>query len=393
MNTGQIDWNRIFLNGDPFDIIPPMDPEQVIWVGMPKLKERFNEIFEIAISSASTQIVLNQGPYGGGKTHASLYFGCEKNLPSISPSGSRIYTIPIHIPRDSGNPDQGFYTELLDRLGMTHVREIIRGAVSNLLESEALQSLHKVLGSEELARAFWLFGTEDASEKQALLRAYFLEGSTRTDLKKLGIARNITKAQDRFRVLAGVLQCLIGLDPSRDLSRHLRVCLWIDEMEDMIYFTSSQFRTLTQGLRDIVDRLPNFFTLFLNMSLAEPEEDKDIELLLGRAVMDRVTDVIYFPELKPDEAVQYVDELVNHPQYRDKPLPNGLPQTYPFDEIALRMLLENLEKRTPRDINKRCRHAINYAFRDNQFPQAGKGIIDPEYVMKIEKSELDRETD
>ena len=56
---------------------------------------------------------------------------------------------------------------------MTQVREIIRSAVSNLLEVEALQSLHKVLGSEELARAFWLLGTEDASEKQALLRAYF----------------------------------------------------------------------------------------------------------------------------------------------------------------------------------------------------------------------------
>ena len=391
MNTSQIDWNHIFLNRNPFDIIPPTDPEQVIWVGMPKLKERFNEIFEIAISSASTQIVLNQGPYGGGKTHASLYFRCKDNLPLVSPSGSQIYTIPIHIPKDSGNLDQGFYTELLDKLGMTYVREIIRGAVSNLSEVEALKLLHKVLGSEELARAFWLFGTENASDKQALLRAYFLEGSTRTDLKKLGIARNITKAQDRFRVLAGVLQCLIGLDPSLDLSGHSRVCLWIDEMEDLIYFTSSQFRTLTQGLRDIVDRLPNFFTLFLNMSLAEPEEDKDIELLLGRAVMDRVTDVIYFPELKPDEAVQYVDELVNHPQYRDKPLPEGLPQTYPFDETALRMLLEDLEKRTPRDINKRCGDAINHAFRDNQFHQAGKGIIDPEYVMKLEQTELDRE--
>ena len=391
MKTGQIDWNRIFLNGNPFDIIPPTDPEQVIWVGMPKLKERFNEIFEIAISSASTQIVLNQGPYGGGKTHASLYFRCEKNLPSVSPRVSKIYTIPVHIPRDSGNPDQGFYMEVLDMFGMTHVREIIRSAVSDLVEEEALQSLHKILGSEELARAFWLFGTEDANDKQALLRAYFLEGSTRTDLKKLGLARNITKAQDRFRVLAGVLQCLIGLDPSLDHSRHSRVCLWIDEIEDLIYFASSQFRTLTQGLRDIVDRLPNFFTLFLNMSLAEPEEDRDIELLLGRALMDRVTDVIYFPELKSDEALQYVDELVNHPQYRDEPLPNGLPQTYPFEETALHMLFENIEKRTPRDINKRCLNAINFAFRANKFTGPGEGIIDPTFVRILEKSELDRE--
>ena len=56
------------------------------------------------------------------------------------------------------------------------------------------------------------------------------------------------------------------------------------------------------------------------------------------------------------------------------------------------MLIENLRKRTPGDINKQCHNAINSAFRDNQF-EAGKGIIDPPYVMKIQKRELDREMD
>ena len=59
-------------------------------------------------------------------------------------------------------------------------------------------------------------------------------------------------------------------------------------------------------------------------------------------------------------------------------------------DTAIGMLLENLEKRTPHAINKRCHSVINYALRDEYF-EAGKSIIDPPYVVKIEKSELDQE--
>ncbi len=388
-----MNWDSLFLNGNPFDISPPMDSENVIWAGMTKLEQHFNEIFQQAAFSSATQVVLNRGPYGGGKTHASLYFGIEDNLPPEVTKRTRVYSINIRLPKEVGNPSHDFYVDFLEneKLGMTRVQEIISNVVTGLSEAEALQSFHKVLGSEELARAFWLFGTEDTPEKQALLRPYFLEGCTRTDLKKLGIARNISKAQDRFRVIAGVLQCLIGLDASRDISQHSRVCLWIDEMEDMIYFTSAQFRMLSQGLREIIDLLPNFFTLFLNMSLAEPKEYDDFETLLGRAVIDRITNSIYFSELEIDESMQYVNKLINNPIYRDKPLPKGLPRTYPFEVKALEMLVEDLEKRTPRDINKRCHNAINHAFHDIHF-EAGKSIIDQKYVMKIEKNDLDRET-
>ena len=383
-------WNLIYLKVDPFNLTPPTDSENVIWASMDNVKQHFNEIFEVAISSSATQIVLNRGPHGSGKTHASLYFSLERNLPHLSTIGGQIHSIRCRVPNEVGKSDEDFYTALLDEFGMTYVREIVRGAVASLPETRALQYLQKTLGSEELARAFWLLGTEDASDKHALLRTYFLDGCTRTELRKIGIARNISKAQDRFRILACVLQCLIGLDPTRDPSQHSRVCLWIDEMEDLLYFTSAQFRTLTQGLREMIDRLPNFFTLFLNITLSAPEEYEDIELMLGRAVIDRITDTIYFPELTVDEGIQYVKDLINNPQHRDQDLLKDLPQTYPFEEAALRMLLEGMEIRTPRDINIRCRSAINYAFRDTEF-ETGKSIINSVYVRKIEQSELNRE--
>lgn len=386
------DWNDIFLKQNPFDLSPPTNPEQTIWAGMEKIKQQFNDIFNVAASSSATQVVLNQGPYGGGKTHASVYFKCKENLPQFIENDIEGHHINICAPKDPGNPAEEFYTNILDTIGMTRVTDIIRDATVNLPKGDVIDLLHKILGSEELARAFWLLATTDSAEILGLLRTYFLTKTTGSDLKKLGLARNITTARDRFRVVVGIFQCLIGFSESQVPEQQSRVCLWIDEMEDLMYITSSQFRLITQGLRDVIDLLPNNFTLFLNMTLADPESEEEFDIILGSALLDRITDVIYFPELSIDEALQYVDELINNPQHRIiSDQLKVLPKTYPFEETALKMLLEGLEKKTPRDINKRCRNAINFAFRAKKFNSPGDGIIDSTFVKTLEASELDRE--
>lgn len=390
MEYGKVDWNLVYLKENPFNVSPPTNPEDAVWAGMPELKRQFDEILSEAFSSSVTQVVLNRGPYGGGKTHASLYFSLRENLPHIDGEKVRqVHTVRVSTPKETGKADEDFYVELLDKFGMTTIQETIHSAITERGEVESLQALRTVVGSEELARAIVLLGSEE-EDMQKLLRAYFLDGCTKTELRKIGVARNITKSQDRFRVLAGVLQCFIGLSATQRLSEHSRVCLWIDEMEDLVYFTASQFRPFTQGLRELIDRLPNFFTLFMNFTLTSPEEYEEIEVLLGKALVDRITNVIYFPELNIDEAMEYVTKLLSF--YRTTDFPSkGLPPKYPFEEAALKNILGDLEKRTPRSINKRCRNAITFAFRDNRFPQPGEGIIDVDYAKKFERSELDRE--
>lgn len=388
---GNFDWNLVLLKANPFDLTPNTDPKQILWAGMKQVKQEFYRIFNIALTDSTTQVVLNQGPWGSGKTHASIYFGNQENLPHTTTIKRNVFDIRVSIPKEPGQPAADFYTDVLDMIGMRQVHRIIKDAIGNLSENDTLDLLQKVLGSEELGRAFWLFGTNEDEVTQALLRSYFLEGVTRVELRKLGIARNITKSQDRFRVLAGVIQCLIGLDKSNESFTPTRVFLWIDEMEDLIYLTSAQFRIVSQGLRDMIDQLPKYFTLFINMTLTDPEDYEDLETILGGAVLNRITDFIYFPELELNESVDYVIELINHPYYRGKSLPEGLPQTYPFEEEALEILLEGLAKKTPRDINKRCRNAIYYAFHEQLFVGNGKGIIDSAYVKELEKKELDQE--
>ncbi len=92
---------------------------------------------------------------------------------------------------------------------MTQVTKILQDATTHLPKGHVIDILHKILGSEELAKAFWMLATTDSVENQALLRTYFLTKTTGGDLKKLGLARNITTARDRFRIIAGIFRNIV----------------------------------------------------------------------------------------------------------------------------------------------------------------------------------------
>ena len=158
------DWNTIFLQHNPFDLSPPTNPEHAIWAGMDKIKQHFNDIFDVAASFSAAQVVLNQGPYGVGKTHASVYFRNKENLPQFIENGIKVHQINICAPKESENPVEEFYTNILDAIGMTQIAKILQDATTDLPKGYVIDILHKILGSEELAKAFWLLATTDSVE-------------------------------------------------------------------------------------------------------------------------------------------------------------------------------------------------------------------------------------
>ena len=81
-----IDWNLASLRENPFIIGPPANPKQAIWAGLKELKGEFKSVFREAKTSAPTQVVLCRGAIGAGKTHASLFFSSDRNIPETSPS-------------------------------------------------------------------------------------------------------------------------------------------------------------------------------------------------------------------------------------------------------------------------------------------------------------------
>ena len=384
-----VDWNLAGLRENPFTISPPTNPKQVIWAGLDVIKDEFKSVFREAKASAPTQVILCRGSIGGGKTHASLFFSSDRNIPETSPSVQNIEVLRVQTPTETGNPARDFYLDIMEQIGLERIGKVVNKTIESVGPDRVKQNFRQTMVSGDFAKALLDLGSSPIpAGPGSRLSAYFLGKCTTTELRKLGLNRNIEKTQDYFRVLAGVFRCLTGLSESADVTKHNRFCLWIDEMENFIYFTPPQYRPFGQGLRELVDRLPYFFTLFMNFTLTSPEEYEEIELILGGYLTDRITQQIFFHEVRdPEKLLQYVRELLCH--YR----PQEKPKTpyFPFTEEALRGLLSNLQRGTPRDVNKRCRNALMRAFEKGVFEKGADSTITPKFVQEMSQEELDKE--
>lgn len=387
--TYLIDWNLAGLRENPFTVSPPTNPKQAIWAGLEELRSEFNSVFREAKASAPTQVVLCRGSIGGGKTHASLFFSSDKNIPNTSPSVQNIEVLRVQTPTETGNPAKDFYLDVMEQITLERIGEAVNKTVESVGRNAVEQNLRQTMVSGDFVKALLDLGSSPISAgPRSWINAYFLGKCTTTELRKLGLNRNIEKTQDYFRVLAGVFHCLIGVSDATDVTEHNRFCLWIDEMENFIYFTPPQYRPFGQGLRELVDRLPYFFTLFMNFTLTAPEEYEEIELILGGYLTDRITQQIFFHEVKDqEELLQYVRELLSHYRTEGKPKP----PYFPFTEDALRALLSNLQRGTPRDLNKRCRNALMRAFEKGIFEEGKDSEITPKFVQEMSQEELDKE--
>lgn len=384
-----MNWNLVALRENPFVSVPPTNPKQAIWAGLKELKSEFKSVFREAKASPPTQVVLCRGSLGAGKTHASLFFSSGENIPDTSPSVQNIEVLRVQTPTETRNPARDFYLDVMEQIGLEQIGEAVKKNVESVGRDVVEQNLRQTMVSGDFIKALLdLWGSPYYPVLDQRLEAYFLGKCTTTELRKLGLNRNIEKTQDYFRVLAGVFRCLAGLSDSTDVAEHNRFCLWIDEMENFIYFTPPQYRPFGQGLRELVDRLPYFFTLFMNFTLTSPEEYEEIELILGGYLTDRITRQIFFHEVKDQEKMlQYIRELLSHYRTEEKPKT----AYFPFTEEALRGLMSNLQRGTPRDMNKRCRNALMRAFEKGIFQEGKDSEITLKFVQEMSQEELDKE--
>jgi hypothetical protein len=388
--SNNIDWPRIGLVNNPFMISPPNNSHNIVWVGMNNLKSEFDSAFTEARGASASQVILCRGPVGGGKTHASWYYSDETHWPTQDPSVNSIKVLRALTPKETSKPDRSFYIDFLESLGLDNVRETVRKAVEVVGIPDAKEMLSRAVVSADLVKAILALGTEEANP---ILDSYFLNKCSQAELRRIGLSRNIDKSQDYFRVMAGIAQCYIGLLDNNDIVHHSRFCLWIDEMEDFVYYTASQYRPFSQGLRDLVDRLPNFFTLILNFTLSSTEEFEEIEVILGKYLVDRVTRNIFFAELSSEEMLEFVHGQLQIYKTSERDVLANNNYYYPFLDETLKLLFDDMPRRTPRNINKRCRSALLKAFEQGKFAEESPQPLQPDYIRKILQEELDREID
>lgn len=336
------------LEFNPFqDITPSRDSGNLVWAEMSDVREKLERSYNDCIKNNSRQMVLNWGPYGGGKTFSAYYFMQQNS------TAQNLVHIYLRCPKDGAKSTKELFKLVIDDLDFMKICEHISFLVHKHGEEKLMSYLTPKAG-REYAKAICLLASND-DDTIALLNRYVYAGLTNTELKKLGLAKPIKEDSDCMKFLTGILSCFAG---NKDIYNG-RVVLWIDEMEDLIYYSPKHYKIFSQSLRDLVDSINNGFLVFLNFTLADNSEST-VEIMLGGAVWSRITRKIRFKEFTLENARQYSLELLDFAKINKN-------SNKPIDATIVDQVLSIIPESelTPREINKYFTSLISYVLEND----------------------------
>lgn len=384
--TQSIEWNSLRLKKNPFKIFPEREKHKLVWAGLRKNKSSFERILLDCFQLEDSKIVLIVSRYGGGKTHASFYFSKPENLPVSLEQFPQPINLIIKTPQDGNKAVSEFYESIIEQIKWRNIENAVRLFREIVGDAESLNTLESwVGGSEDLAKLIWEMGNENQDIVFQAQQALFGQ-DTATIKKTLRIRRTVNSNPDRTNVLSGIFRLLGKYGYTGDFTENRKIMLWIDETESLIYYTSKQYRPFTQFLRDLFDTTPRDLTLFLNFSFADPSDEQSLEIVLGEALIDRVTRQIIFDEADVATSKLYIRDLLNH--YRTPDF--DADEYHPFTEESIDELLTHAyditqKPRTPRVINKWCLRVIQEAVSRSESQEALG--IDTAFVETVDFSD------
>ena len=358
----------------PFRLLP--GDKVTVWAGYKDIQEALLEVVEAPRSDkiGLYEFVILHGFLGTGKSHALRYF---KFLISEQRKGE-FDSIVVYLERlkVAGNTDfLALYRSIMRLLKEDLVRvaeEVAR--VAEMQIENAWQSL-----SQETKL---LIKRQDYSDQQ--LPA--IHAAMAPSFPALpGLLAAVRKGEaNAFAVLAGgkprgVNPAQYGLDTFIDneyealrcLGAFINLCtepmegdngkaiskcfyLFIDEVETLRDFPVRHVQSINQGLRDLINACPEHFYLMLGASADAAE----LEAWIADDVMTRLSrPPIEIPELEVDQAIDFLKEVMH--QFRTPGA--NVPDSFPFEEDALREIVAQTTERIPRTLFRNCQTVLRKA--------------------------------
>jgi hypothetical protein len=250
-----------------------------------------------------------------------------------------------------------FFRNIIDFISFTKLKTTIGQAIRSMGEDQFELFVNRRIRSEEFTKAIGLIGSSN-EEVTALMNRYIFDGLTKTELKKLGLARNLNSDGDYVKFLSGIILAMLRAKGAKSG----KFIMWVDEMEDLIYFSQKDYKAFSQTLRDVLDTVNENLTVFFNFTMAEPEEST-IESLLGGALWSRINKRIRFREMDISGAKIYCIDLINHFRIDKRN------QNIPLDENLVEKVIKLIpgEAYTPREINKYFGSLINFSIEKKKY--------------------------
>lgn len=337
--------SNLKLKENPFRTGPSINPKDLIWAGFPELKKKIEERLIFSMKTSPSRIVLNWGRYGSGKTHAANFYTKTDriNVLSEEKSAKTSKNIKINLPRTSKDPVQSFFRSFLGQISLSDIKADFDLVQAALLEEESIEAIIEVNSNDTIISDLFklIISDEDGDQFQAI-EAYLFGDATKGTLVKLGLPFGLKDDEQIVNFISTYINCITF--EKRVFSSFI---LWLDEFEDIDTLNKQSQDRVTTFLRQLFDKTPNNFLLFLNFTPKTFFNIEDLSIILGEALSTRAKIRINFEAPSVEEAIQYLEELISSQLDKTKD------KYGPFEnEETLKYVLENIGNLSIRKINE-----------------------------------------
>ncbi len=298
-------FDSLGLKSNPFRLTPPLDPEEIKWAGMEKVKNQLENRIRIAIATEPSKIIINWGSYGSGKTHAALYFSKTQALNRITNEAkvSAAKSIKIPLPRTSNDIVQEFLRAFLGQYTLEDIYRDFQELREKLNDNDKIKLLIETFSGDALIADLVkriVFEGQNLDD----LKNYLYGESTKTLLKSLKLPYGLENDEQVANLLSAFIGCL-----TYNKQMYSSFFIWIDEFEDIDTVKKSLADRFTAFLRQFIDKTSNNLTLFINFTQKTFMNIEDLSLYLGEALFSRARIMIDFGNPSETEAFKFVNEL------------------------------------------------------------------------------------
>jgi hypothetical protein len=354
------------LTQDPFAIVPDGPVEN--WAGRPELEEELIDLVKgvRARDIGSTEFLILYGEYGAGKSHALRYLKTQ-----IERRTDDFNSLVLYLERPRVSTKINFfeiYKYLIRDLGRERIKNFcdrLNTEVNSLADARAQQAGH---GQYADKVSFRKAVVEDFSAAERPMVRLLLRGSE--DIGRVfdflsaapksngGIEYEGAIDSDFMaaRVLGDFFRT-ITMEIAPNVRLVESVYLFIDEGEALLDAKASESELVFNGLRELINGVPYRFGLILSFTGGTSL----IEAYMPQHLIKRMThDFIVVPMLEEDEALEFLKERINF----FRPAVSAYKGTfYPFDEDAVKVIIEHNTQVTPRNLFRDCKRVLERAIR------------------------------
>lgn len=251
---------------------------------MEQQKKLITDVYKEVINFDSRKVILNWGQLGSGKTRAAYYF--EENLSSIlNIDNDSFFHVHIKVPVDGKDANIEIVKNILDNLSLRKVKKEILAIIKDIGEDELFKRINKKVKNKAFIDAVIHLSNDILPLKT--FQYYVFDGLSSADLKTIGLSKSLKTNEDYVTFLVTVIVAMTSGQKKRAF------ILWVDDMEKMIYYSSQQFKIVSQLLTSLIDKIDEKFLVFLNFTLADNSLDI-VKLFFSDELWSRINKKIRF---------------------------------------------------------------------------------------------------